>query len=301
MDRKNTLLLTVIAIATLLVAVVGATFAFFTAQNTGKGETEINVKTETTTSVVFDKGEPIDITANMSNFTQDDINGDQQAKGTMDTTNSSVTLTGASTTGADAKDKVCYSATLKVYKNTFEYNPTDMSAFASKKAELLLVVKKTKNGVEEAKEYTATEIPDDESTHKYVTNVSEYYGNEHQFATTYANVKGFDITTLGKTETNSCVADEQDDYWTCETPLSFKLPIFTDEDVAGSASDDTKKYIHVLEAKANETVSDKWEVTVYFLNHDEAQNYNSAGKRFSAKFVLESVNCDTGESTAVTP
>ena len=31
MERKNTILLTVIAIATLLVAVVGATFAYFTA------------------------------------------------------------------------------------------------------------------------------------------------------------------------------------------------------------------------------------------------------------------------------
>ncbi len=40
MERKNTVLLTVIAVATLLVAVVGATFAYFTATNssTGNGE-----------------------------------------------------------------------------------------------------------------------------------------------------------------------------------------------------------------------------------------------------------------------
>ncbi len=38
MERKNTVLLTVIAVATLLVAVVGATFAYFTATATG-GET----------------------------------------------------------------------------------------------------------------------------------------------------------------------------------------------------------------------------------------------------------------------
>lgn len=37
MEKKNTILLTVIAVATLLVAVVGATFAYFTAAATGTG------------------------------------------------------------------------------------------------------------------------------------------------------------------------------------------------------------------------------------------------------------------------
>lgn len=37
MERKNTILLTVIAVATLLVAVVGATFAYFTATTTSSG------------------------------------------------------------------------------------------------------------------------------------------------------------------------------------------------------------------------------------------------------------------------
>jgi len=49
MDKKNTMLLTVIAVATLLVAVVGATFAYFTATAQNQGET-INV-TGSTTSV----------------------------------------------------------------------------------------------------------------------------------------------------------------------------------------------------------------------------------------------------------
>ena len=37
MEKKNTVLLTVIAVATLLVAVVGATFAYFTASNSSTG------------------------------------------------------------------------------------------------------------------------------------------------------------------------------------------------------------------------------------------------------------------------
>ena len=46
MDKKNTMLLTVIAVATLLVAVVGATFAFFTATNEAKGTTTVSATTE---------------------------------------------------------------------------------------------------------------------------------------------------------------------------------------------------------------------------------------------------------------
>ena len=45
MERKNMVLLTVIAVATLLVAVVGATFAYFTATATTNNSTEANVTT----------------------------------------------------------------------------------------------------------------------------------------------------------------------------------------------------------------------------------------------------------------
>ena len=46
MERKNTILLTVIAIATLLVAVVGATFAYFTAQFNVNNDEDANKKVE---------------------------------------------------------------------------------------------------------------------------------------------------------------------------------------------------------------------------------------------------------------
>lgn len=52
MDKKNTMLLTVIAVATLLVAVVGATFAYFTANNTVSGTTNVTTSTETLGAVV---------------------------------------------------------------------------------------------------------------------------------------------------------------------------------------------------------------------------------------------------------
>ena len=49
MEKKNTVLLTVIAVATLLVAVVGATFAYFTAANSTTGDAAGNVNVNTAT------------------------------------------------------------------------------------------------------------------------------------------------------------------------------------------------------------------------------------------------------------
>ena len=47
MEKKNTILLTVIAVATLLVAVVGATFAYFTASTSGTGTGDVTTGTAT--------------------------------------------------------------------------------------------------------------------------------------------------------------------------------------------------------------------------------------------------------------
>ena len=51
MERKNTVLLTVIAVATLLVAVVGATFAYFTASGGSTENSTVNVTTESVDAV----------------------------------------------------------------------------------------------------------------------------------------------------------------------------------------------------------------------------------------------------------
>ncbi len=75
MERKNMVLLTVIAVATLLVAVVGATFAYFTATVTegresgdgkGQGETQLNTATlaGSTTATANIDGQAGSFTAN---------------------------------------------------------------------------------------------------------------------------------------------------------------------------------------------------------------------------------------------
>ena len=109
-NRKNTILLTVIAVATLLVAVVGATFAYFTAQGGDDVTKSVNVKTDTSDSATFTL-EPISITANQTNFGQDD--GDQ-----IGTSTGTASFTANST---DETSEFCYTLTINVASNDFVY------------------------------------------------------------------------------------------------------------------------------------------------------------------------------------
>ena len=72
MEKKNTVLLTVIAIATLLVAMVGATFAYFTAQRGDGAQADITVTTSTSDSIVYGSFNPLILKATQQNFNQTD-------------------------------------------------------------------------------------------------------------------------------------------------------------------------------------------------------------------------------------
>ena len=109
-NRKNTILLTVIAVATLLVAVVGATFAYFTAQEGKDVSRGVSVTTDTTDSAIFTL-DPISITANQTNFAQG--LGDQKQ-----------TVTGTASFTANSTDETsefCYTLTINVANNGFGY------------------------------------------------------------------------------------------------------------------------------------------------------------------------------------
>lgn len=113
-NRKNTILLTVIAVATLLVAVVGATFAYFTAQGGGSGKTQINATTSTSSNSSFKLGASLIINANQENF--------DTLESTHQTGNQTGTVTWTPAGGADGDDlNFCYSVNLNVTTNTFEY------------------------------------------------------------------------------------------------------------------------------------------------------------------------------------
>lgn len=97
MEKKNTLLLTVIAVATLLVAVVGATFAYFGTftQDTNQN-TKVNVTTQAAKTSTFVTGETsIELTVKSADM----IKGTDSASKEVanDTKNITATLTSADT------------------------------------------------------------------------------------------------------------------------------------------------------------------------------------------------------------
>ena len=129
-NRKNTILLTVIAVATLLVAVVGATFAYFSAQGGGTKTNNLEVKTEAAASSSFSIDKNLAILANMDNFAQG--TGETQA----DTMTGTVEFTAG--TGEGAQTDFCYTAALAWNSAT----PSDFVDTESAEADLTLTVTK---------------------------------------------------------------------------------------------------------------------------------------------------------------
>lgn len=109
-NRKNTILLTVIAVATLLVAVVGATFAYFTAQGDSSVQTPVNAQTANTSNGSFVTNGSISVTANQEDFYQGA--GDRSSTATA-----TVRYTASSTAASD----FCYTVGLQITSNNFEY------------------------------------------------------------------------------------------------------------------------------------------------------------------------------------
>ena len=110
MEKKNTLLLTVIAIATLLVAVVGATFAYFQAQVGSGASANVTVTSQSTDQLTFNAVQLVVGPATQANF-------GENAGNLSDTKSASVVLDPS--TGGSAT--YCYTATLNVTSNDFEY------------------------------------------------------------------------------------------------------------------------------------------------------------------------------------
>ena len=139
-NRKNTILLTVIAVATLLVAVVGATFAYFSAQGGGTATNSLKVQTEAAASSSFSIDKNLAILANMSNFAQG--TGSTQA----DTMTGTVEFTAG--TGTGAQTEFCYSATIAWNAAT----PSDFVDTGAQQEDLTLTV--TKNSDWTGADYT---------------------------------------------------------------------------------------------------------------------------------------------------
>lgn len=123
MEKKNTILLTVIAVATLLVAVVGATFAYFTAQGGTASQANVTVSTGTAGSSSMGTFTAINIYADATTFSETAAKAGGLRTHTGTSTGAvSWTAPGASggTTPTEDDRSFCYTATLNITANTFE-------------------------------------------------------------------------------------------------------------------------------------------------------------------------------------
>lgn len=126
MEKKNMILLTVIAVATLLVAVVGATFAYFSTtitndfggdSSSAAGSTSVKSDTVTTDSDVITIAE---IDSNAGSFTATEIYpGHMEVAG--------ATVTAKSSSNVSSQMKISYNVT----KNTFSANAIKVSLYRS--------------------------------------------------------------------------------------------------------------------------------------------------------------------------
>lgn len=115
-NKKNTILLTVIAVATLLVAVVGATFAYFTAKGAQGTTATVTVSTGTAASSEFGTFGAINIYADATTFAKGKPDATGTTTGTVSWTAPGATTT---TTPSDADRSFCYTADLIINTNTF--------------------------------------------------------------------------------------------------------------------------------------------------------------------------------------
>ena len=124
-NEKKVLILSAIAVVTLIAVVVGATYAFFTAQGGGSGNTSLNVGSSTTDSLSFNAGSAINL-----NITQDNFS--EGAGNQAGSTTASATLTANNATNSATAHYYLY---LNISSNDLVYT-TDAQT-----AELILTIK----------------------------------------------------------------------------------------------------------------------------------------------------------------
>ena len=203
-NKKNTILLTVIAVATLLVAVVGATFAYFTAQGGTTAQTPVTVQTASTSNGSFQTSGAITINATQENFGQSMGNQTGQATGT-------VTYTASSTAASD----FCYTVTLDITANNFEYTTEESTpelTFTAEKAASATDLTSPTTLID-AQDITTTstdiQIPNAVSGSDYVHKISAGQGatvnDQWRFTVTFVNLDSDQNENTGKSFTGQIV------------------------------------------------------------------------------------------------
>jgi len=208
MEKKNTILLTVIAIATLLVAAVGATFAYFTAQGGASSDAKINVATGTAASSTLGTYSVINIYADMSNFTEGAGDQTGTSEGTVSWTAPGATST---YTPTEADRTMCYTASLTVDANDFVYTTDDetpeLTLTATKGGTVVLQDKDITTGT--ATVQIPTELDGTDYTHKLVAEAGRTVSDTWELTVTLHNLSS---------DQSACVVGDGSD---CNTGKTF--------------------------------------------------------------------------------
>ena len=114
-NEKKVLVLSFLGVITLIVVVVGATYAYFIAQGGGLVNTNVNVQSSTTDNLSFQVGSAINITASEENFAQNMGNK-------TGSTFARATLTANNATNNATRNYYVY---LDITSNDFEYTTGD--------------------------------------------------------------------------------------------------------------------------------------------------------------------------------
>ena len=206
-NRKNTILLTVIAVATLLVAVVGATFAYFTAQGGSSVQTPVNVNTAQTSNGSFVTNGSITINANQENFYEGAGNQTSTATAT-------VTYTASST----AASNFCYTVGLQVTANNFVYttaptNTPELTFTARKSANAADLTSATtminQRDITTTTASTTIQVPNtaegSEFIHKIDATEGQTINDQWDFTVTLVNLSSDQNENTGKSFTGQIV------------------------------------------------------------------------------------------------
>ena len=303
MDKKNTLLLTVIAIATLLVAVVGATFAYFSAQTDNAAIANVDVKTSTVDTATMSTFNNLSINATQQNFDKDDASLTSSTEGF-------VSFTASNVTDREGNAEYCYTVELNIETNDFIYSlPKTKGVSNAHYPELVLNVWKLANQVGNSSGLSGIDTGDtnrynksmviDTENHQlfyddnilsdgYVcTGDFDYSTNKDSGASdkcTQINgdtnkLKGFDITVAGNSSYN-----KGDDLGLHEIQ-KIKIP---KNDVSYGEQLKDADFIHKITAtsEANpKTAYDLWKASVTLVNYkDKDINGETVGSGDQSKY-----------------
>ena len=144
-NNKQAMILTLVAVVTLIALVLGATYAYFQAQTGAGKSTDINVTTNTTDVFTFATGDAISLEADQTTFGKD--------KGSVNGTTYASALLTANNKNNNAVEH--YYLYLNIENNTFTYSVQD------NKPELIMTITdKEGNEVKNIEGLTYTEVTD---------------------------------------------------------------------------------------------------------------------------------------------